>query len=51
MMTTYYLSPKSNYYIDEEKYYKNGADLKNEKDQPFTELMFKSAIRKENSAF
>lgn len=50
-MTTYYLSPKSNYYFEDEKYYKNGAELKDEKDQQFTDVMFKSAIRKDNSSF
>ena len=50
-MTTYYLSPKTKYYFEEAKYYKNGAELKDEKDQPFTDVMFKSAIRKDNSAF
>ena len=50
-MTTYYLSPKSNYYIEEGKYFKNATELKDEKDQPFTDVLFKSAIRKENSAF
>lgn len=50
-MTTYYLSPKSNYYFEGEKYYKNGTELKDEKDQPFTDDMFKSAIRKDNSSF
>ncbi len=50
-MTTYYLSPKTKYYFKEAKYYKNGAELKDEKDQPFTDVMFKSAIRKDNSAF
>ena len=50
-MTTYYLSPKSNYYIEEGKYFKNATELKDEKDQPFTDVLFKAAIRKENSAF
>ena len=50
-MTTYYLSPKSNYYFEDEKYYKKGAELKDEKDQQFTDVMFKSAIRKDNSSF
>ena len=50
-MTTYYLSPKSNYYIEEGKYFKNEEELKDDKDQPFTEVMFKSAIKKTNSAF
>lgn len=45
-MTTYYLSPKSNYYIEEGKYCKNEEELKDDKDQPFTEVMFKSAIKK-----
>lgn len=39
-MTTYYLSPKSNYYIEEGKYFKNEEELKDDKDQPFTEVMF-----------
>lgn len=50
-MKTYYLSPKSNYYIEEGKYFKNEEELKDDKDQPFTEVMFKSAIKKANSAF
>lgn len=41
-MTTYYLSPKSNYYIEEGKYFKNEEELKDDKDQPFTEVMFSS---------
>lgn len=50
-MTTYYLSPKANYYFEDEKYFKNGTELKDEKDQPFTDVLFKSAIRKDNSSF
>ena len=50
-MKSYFLSPKSNYYIEESKYYKNKIELIDDKGQPFTDVMFKSAIRKENSAF
>lgn len=50
-MTTYYLSPKYKYYLEGEKYYKNGTELIDEKDQPFTEKMFKNEIRKANSSF
>lgn len=50
-MKTYYLSPKSNYYIEEGKYFKNEEELKDDKDQSFTEVMIKSAIKKANSAF
>ena len=29
-MTTYYLSPKSNFYFEDAKYFKNGAELKDD---------------------
>lgn len=50
-MTTHYVSPKSKYYCDEAKYYKNGAELVDEKNQPYNTAMFKAAIRKETSSF
>ncbi len=50
-METYYSSSSANYYFEKGKYYKNGEELKDEKDQPFTELMFRTAIRKDNSSF
>ena len=49
-MKPYFLSPKSNYYIEESRHYKNKIELIDDKGQPFTDVMFKSAIRKENSA-
>lgn len=34
-MTKHYISPKAEYYYDEENYYKNGSALTDEKDTLF----------------